>query len=168
MWAFSSCSEQGLLSGCNAQASRCSGFSYFGTWALGAWASVVSAHGLSSCDSQASESMGFYSGSTQAFTVPQHVESSQTRDRSQVPCFGGGLLSTVPQAKSSSLILFMDLCNVTLLEMPSLTALGKPANLATPAALTLPLLFPLLHFLYSSLSCFLIWLLSFCTSHPTG
>ena len=35
MWAFSSCSEQGLLSSCSAQASGCSGFSYFGTWALG-------------------------------------------------------------------------------------------------------------------------------------
>ena len=34
MWAFSSCIEQGLLSSCGAWASRCSGFSCWGAWAL--------------------------------------------------------------------------------------------------------------------------------------
>ena len=45
--AFSSCSEQGLLSVCHAQTSHCSGFSRWGAQALGAWASVVVVQGLS-------------------------------------------------------------------------------------------------------------------------
>ena len=53
-WAFSSCSERGLLfvAVCGlliAVASRCR------AWALGAWASVVVAHGLSGCGSRALE-----------------------------------------------------------------------------------------------------------------
>ena len=40
---------------CGAQPSHCSGFSCCRVWALGAWASVVVAHRLSSCGSQALE-----------------------------------------------------------------------------------------------------------------
>ena len=40
---------------CGAQASHCGGFSYCGARALGAWASVVVARGLSSCGLQAPE-----------------------------------------------------------------------------------------------------------------
>ena len=40
---------------CGAQASHCGGFSCCGARALGTWASVVVAHGLSSCSSQALE-----------------------------------------------------------------------------------------------------------------
>ena len=47
-------SEQGLLSSC-ARASPCGGFSCWGAQALGAQASAVAAHGLSSCGSQALE-----------------------------------------------------------------------------------------------------------------
>ena len=36
---------------CSARASHCGGFSCCGAWALGAWASVVAACGLSSCSS---------------------------------------------------------------------------------------------------------------------
>ena len=50
-WAFSSCGKWGATLCCGAQASHCSG----GAWALGAWASVVAAHGLSSCGLQALE-----------------------------------------------------------------------------------------------------------------
>ena len=53
-WAFSSCGERGLLC-CSAQASHCSGFSCCRAWALGTRASVVVAHGLSSCGSRALE-----------------------------------------------------------------------------------------------------------------
>ena len=53
MWAFSSCSKQGLLSSHSAQASHCSGFSCCETQALGTGALVVVVHGLSSCDAQA-------------------------------------------------------------------------------------------------------------------
>ena len=40
---------------CGARASLCGAFSCCGAWALGTWASVVVAHGLSSCGSQALE-----------------------------------------------------------------------------------------------------------------
>ena len=46
-WAFSSCSEWRLLSGCNEWASNCGGFSCYGAWVLSPWASVVVVHGLS-------------------------------------------------------------------------------------------------------------------------
>ena len=49
---FLSCSELELLSSSSAQASPFSGFSC-GTQALGVWASVVVAHGLSNCGTQA-------------------------------------------------------------------------------------------------------------------
>ena len=48
MWAFSSCSKRGLLF-VAVWASHCGGFSCCGAWAIGAQASVVAAHGLSSC-----------------------------------------------------------------------------------------------------------------------
>ena len=40
---------------CGVRASHCGGFSYCGAQAQGAWASVVVAHGLSSCGSRALE-----------------------------------------------------------------------------------------------------------------
>ena len=54
-WAFSRCSDPGLLSSCGVQASHCGGFSCCKTRALGTLASVVAACGLSSCSSQALE-----------------------------------------------------------------------------------------------------------------
>ena len=51
---FSGCSE-GLPSSCGAWASHCGDFSCYRAQAPGAWASVVVAHGLSSCSSQALE-----------------------------------------------------------------------------------------------------------------
>ena len=47
MRAFSSCGEQGLLSGYGAWDSHCGGFSCFGAWALVHDGSVAVAHGLS-------------------------------------------------------------------------------------------------------------------------
>ena len=60
MRAFSSCSERGLLfivvhRLLIAVASHCGGFSCCGAWALGTWASVVVACGLSSFRSQAQQ-----------------------------------------------------------------------------------------------------------------
>ena len=51
VWAFSSCGEWGLLFRCGARAFhlRWGGFSCGRAQALGAQASVVTAHGLSSC-----------------------------------------------------------------------------------------------------------------------
>ena len=48
---FSLVVVRGLLSGCDAWASHCSGFSCCRAWALGTWVSVVAAHGFSSCGS---------------------------------------------------------------------------------------------------------------------
>ena len=55
---FSSCNEQGLLSGCSAQASPCGGFSHRGAQALGfvgfsSCSSQAREHRLNSCGSQA-------------------------------------------------------------------------------------------------------------------
>ena len=47
-------------------------------------ASVVTGHGLSSCSSRALE---------HGLSSPSHVESSQTRDRTLVPCIGRWILS---------------------------------------------------------------------------
>ena len=47
VWAFSTCSEQGLLSSCCAWASHCCGFSCHGAWALGPQPSVFGAQGPS-------------------------------------------------------------------------------------------------------------------------
>ena len=47
--AFSSCGEPGATLCCGALTSHCGGFACCGARALGAWASVVVAHGLSSC-----------------------------------------------------------------------------------------------------------------------
>ena len=47
--AFSGCGERGATLRCGVQASHCGGFSCCRARALGAWASVVVARGLSSC-----------------------------------------------------------------------------------------------------------------------
>ena len=52
---LSSCRERGLLYSCGAWASHWGDFSYCGAQALSTRASVVAAHGLSSCDSWALE-----------------------------------------------------------------------------------------------------------------
>ena len=44
---FSNCGQQGPLSSCHGQASHCSDFSRCRAWALGSWASVAVARGLS-------------------------------------------------------------------------------------------------------------------------
>ena len=52
---FSSCGEQELLSSCGVQASYCGDFFCCRTQLQGAWVSIVVAHGLNSCSSQALE-----------------------------------------------------------------------------------------------------------------
>ena len=63
---------------CHVWASHCNGFSYFGALARGARASVVAVLGLSSCGAW-------------ALLLPA-VVSSQTRDRTCVPCIGRQIL----------------------------------------------------------------------------
>ena len=64
--AFSGCGERGLLFCCSPWASHCIEFSCCGARALGTWASVVAAQGLSSCGSQALELAGISSCGTSA------------------------------------------------------------------------------------------------------
>ena len=52
----------------------------------------LEAHGLSSCDLQAQECMGSSSCNSWALVAPQHVESSQTRDKTHVPYIGKQIL----------------------------------------------------------------------------
>ena len=52
-WAFLPFGGAGATLHCGAPASRCGGCSCWGAQALGMWASVVVAHGLSSCGSRA-------------------------------------------------------------------------------------------------------------------
>ena len=53
--AFLSCGEQEPLFNCGVQTSYCGVFSCCGAWALSTQASVVVAHGLSSCSLRALE-----------------------------------------------------------------------------------------------------------------
>ena len=57
-----------------------------GLW--GAQTSVTAMRGLSSCGSKALEHASFSSCVTGGLVAPWHVESSQTRDRTHVPCIG--------------------------------------------------------------------------------
>ena len=77
---------------CGAWASHCGGFSCCGARALGAQASVVAARGLSSCGSQALECR-LSSCGARAQLLQWHVGSSQTRDRTRVPCIGRWILN---------------------------------------------------------------------------
>ena len=71
---------------CSAQASHCGGFSCSGAQALGTQASVVVAHGLSSCGSWALECR--LSIWCMGLVAMQQVGSSRNRDRTCVPCIG--------------------------------------------------------------------------------
>ena len=77
-------------------ASHCSAFPSCGAQALGAWASVVLAPGLSSAGS-AEVAMGS--------AAPWHVGSSWTRDWSNVPCVTRGFLTTGPPGKPTAAVL---------------------------------------------------------------
>ena len=72
---------------CGVWASHCGGFSCCGARALGAWASVVVAHGLSSCGSQAQQLWCV------GLVTPRHVGYSWTRERTCVPYIGRQILN---------------------------------------------------------------------------
>ena len=84
--AFSSCYR--------ARASRCGGFSRCRTQALGTWASVVAALGLSSTGSVVV---------AHGLVALQLVESSGPGMKPMSPAPAGGLLSAAPPGKSSVL-----------------------------------------------------------------
>ena len=69
--AFSSRSEQGLLSSCRVQASHCSDFSCCRPWVLGMWDQLWPT----------------------GLVAPWHVGSSRTKDGTHVPCIGNWFLN---------------------------------------------------------------------------
>ena len=101
--AFSSCSEWGLLF--VARASHCGGFFCCTAWALGAWASVVVAHGLSSCGSQALERR-FSSCGARAYLLCGMWDLLGPGLEPAPPALAGGFLTTAPPGKSQACIFF--------------------------------------------------------------
>ena len=102
--AFVSCSEQGLLSSCRVQGSHCGGFSFCGAQPLGGATSVVAGrsgrgswaleHWLSSCG-------------TRRFVAPRRVGSSQSKDRTRVPCIGRQTLNYWTTRRALPVFLFV-------------------------------------------------------------
>ena len=91
-WAFSSCGEQGLLFVAVRWASHCSGFSCCGAWALGVWASVLVARGLSSCSSRALERRLRSCGARAYLLCGMWDLPGSSRDQTHVPCIGRWVL----------------------------------------------------------------------------
>ena len=90
---------------CGARASHCSGFSCCGAQALGTWASVVVARGLSSCGSQALECRLSSCGArAQLLRGTWDLPGPGLEPVS--PALAGGFLTTAPPGKST--ILFFE------------------------------------------------------------
>ena len=84
---------------CGARASHCSGFSCCGARALGARASVVVAHGLNSCGSQALE-RSLSSCGAQAQLLCGMWDLPRPGLKPVSPALAGGFLTTVPPGNS--------------------------------------------------------------------
>ena len=84
---------------CSAWASHCGGFSCCGALAVGAWASVVSARGLSSCGLRALERR-LNSCGAQAQLLCGMCDLARPGLESTFPCLAGGFLTTAPPGKS--------------------------------------------------------------------
>ena len=107
--AFSSCSERGLLSHCG-WAFYCGGFSRCGAPTLGTRASGVAARRLTSC--------------SRALAAPWHMDSSQNRDRTHIPCTGGYLVDCTPREVAVS---FSFSCGSVSDSVPLFTHRATPA-----------------------------------------
>ena len=86
LWAFLLLWWAGATLPCGVWVSHCGGFSCCGAWAPGTWASVVVAHGLSSCGVQAQLLRGMWD-----LPGPGLKPVS--------PALAGGFLTTVPPGK---------------------------------------------------------------------
>ena len=84
---------------CGVRASHCSDFSCCGVQALGAWASVVAAWGLSSCSSQALEH-GLNICAAQAHLLCSMWNLPGSRIKPVSPALTGRFSSTAPPGKS--------------------------------------------------------------------
>ena len=99
--AFSLIAASGGCSSLGAQASHRGGFSCCGAQALGTWASVVVARGLSSCDSQALERR-LSSCGARALLLHSMWDLPGPGIEPVSPALGGGFLTTVPPGKSQA------------------------------------------------------------------
>ena len=113
MWAFSSCSVQGLFSSCSAQASHRSGFSCCGAWVLGARASVVATHRLSSCSSRVLEHRLSGCGVFHGMWNPPGPGI-----KPMSPALAGRFLSTKPPRKSREIVSFEGETTLACLHIP--------------------------------------------------
>ena len=86
---------------CGARASHCNGFSCCGAWALGMWASVVTACGLSSCGARALEHrLSSCGAQTQLLRDMWDLPGPGLEPVS--PALAGGSLTTMPPVKPGS------------------------------------------------------------------
>ena len=99
-WAFSNCSKQELLF-IGVWASHCGGFSCCRARALGAWASVVVACGLSSCGSRALEHR-FSSCGARAQLLRGMWDPPRPGIEPVFPALAGGFSTTAPPGKPLS------------------------------------------------------------------
>ena len=106
---------------CSARPSHCDGFSCCGAWALGARASVVVAHGLSSCGSRALERRLSSCGAwAQLLHGMWDLPGPGLKPVS--PALAGGFLTTAPPGKPCISLFF-----------PSILGLRSPrADVSTP------------------------------------
>ena len=102
-WAFLWLQRAGATLHCSARASHCSGFPC-GAWALAMWASVVVAHGLSSCGSWALECRLSSCGSW-ASLLRGMWDLPGPGLEPVFPALAGRFLNTVPPGKPSSNVL---------------------------------------------------------------
>ena len=103
LWAFSGYREQRMFSSCGVWASHsCSSFCC-GAQALGTWASVVAARGLSSCDSRTLEYMGFHSWGAWVLLPHSTWDPPGPRFEHVSPALAGRFPATVPPGKSQCL-----------------------------------------------------------------
>ena len=102
--AFLQLRRAGATLRCGARASHCGGFSCCGAQALGVWASVVVARGLSSCGLVGSRAQAHQLWRTD-LVAPRHVGSSRTRARTRVPCIGRQILNHCTTKEAAERIL---------------------------------------------------------------
>ena len=101
MRAFSSWQRAGATLRCSVWTSHFGGFSCCGARALGAWASVVVAHGLSSCGSWALECR-LGSCGARAYLLHGTWDLPGPGIEPVSPALAGGFLTTAPPGKSLS------------------------------------------------------------------
>ena len=138
-WVFIAACGLSLFAASWGYSSHRGGFSCCGAWALGAWASVVAAHGLSSWGTRALERR-LSSCGTQAQLLRSMWGLPGPGIRPVSPVLAGGLLTTVPPGTSEQ---FSPNKPAECLGMDCSTSTGCPAKIVRSGFLghsTLPVL----------------------------